>query len=170
MGARLEAILGGVVRDDLAELTAGSIYRPSERWPRIWRRTRGGRRKGRLLAQVLSVRSPWLSLWRCTEGYSDPVEVPGHVAPSRATTVTGELICPGRKARGIRRWITGVISRRIAFTWQPYRVIGGANRNSSGTNRGGGRRRWDACLLWSVQALYHGIQKNCVWQPIIRPK
>jgi hypothetical protein len=32
-GARLEAILGGVVRDDLAELTTGSIYRPSERWP-----------------------------------------------------------------------------------------------------------------------------------------
>jgi hypothetical protein len=34
-GARLKAILGGVVRDDLAELTAGSIYRPSEGWPRI---------------------------------------------------------------------------------------------------------------------------------------
>lgn len=32
-GDRLGAILGGVVRDDVAELMAGSIYRLSERWP-----------------------------------------------------------------------------------------------------------------------------------------
>jgi hypothetical protein len=31
--ARLGAILDGVVRDDVAKLTAGSIYRFSGRWP-----------------------------------------------------------------------------------------------------------------------------------------
>jgi hypothetical protein len=40
---------------------------------------------------------------RVTVVHGDPVEVPGHVAPSRATAVTSELICPSRKARGIRR-------------------------------------------------------------------
>jgi hypothetical protein len=44
-GDRLGAILGVVVRDDVAKLTAGSIYRPSERWPGIWVE-RGGGRKG----------------------------------------------------------------------------------------------------------------------------
>ena len=39
--ARLEAILGGVVRDDLAELTTDSIYTKRERWPGIGTMTRG---------------------------------------------------------------------------------------------------------------------------------
>jgi hypothetical protein len=37
---------------------------------------------------------------RITAVHGDPMEVPGHVAPSRAMAVTGELICSGRKARG----------------------------------------------------------------------
>jgi hypothetical protein len=32
-GDRLGAILGGVLRDDVAELKVASIYRLSERWP-----------------------------------------------------------------------------------------------------------------------------------------
>jgi hypothetical protein len=40
----LLVILGGWVGDDLAELVGASIYRESERWPGILRRTRGGRR------------------------------------------------------------------------------------------------------------------------------
>jgi hypothetical protein len=43
-GDRLGAILGVVVRDDVAKLTAGSIYRPSERWPGIWVERGGGRK------------------------------------------------------------------------------------------------------------------------------
>jgi hypothetical protein len=31
-GDRLGAILGGLVRDDVVKLAAGSIYRRSERW------------------------------------------------------------------------------------------------------------------------------------------
>jgi hypothetical protein len=37
---------------------------------------------------------------RITVVHGDPVEVPGHMAPSRATAVTSELIFSGRKARG----------------------------------------------------------------------
>jgi hypothetical protein len=44
-GDRLGAMLGGWVRDDVAELTEGSIYRKQERCPGIWMTTRGGRRK-----------------------------------------------------------------------------------------------------------------------------
>jgi hypothetical protein len=47
-----------------------SIYRERQRWPGISVVTRDGRRRGRLLVQVLSVRSPWLSLRRWTEGYN----------------------------------------------------------------------------------------------------
>jgi hypothetical protein len=49
----LEAILGGVVRDDLAELTAGSIYTKRERWPGIGTITRSGRRRESSLARVI---------------------------------------------------------------------------------------------------------------------
>jgi hypothetical protein len=45
-GDRLGAILGGVVRDDVAKLTVASIYRERERWPEISMVTRGGQRKG----------------------------------------------------------------------------------------------------------------------------
>ena len=48
-GDRLGAMLGGWVRDDVAELTEGSIYRKQERRPGIWMTTRGGRRKGRIM-------------------------------------------------------------------------------------------------------------------------
>jgi hypothetical protein len=65
-GDRLRAILGGVVRDDVAKLTAGSIYRLSEWWPGIRAMTRGGRRRGSLLARVNSCPMPWQSLRRST--------------------------------------------------------------------------------------------------------
>ena len=37
---------------------------------------------------------------RITAVHGDPVEVLGYVAPSRATAITGEHMCSGRKARG----------------------------------------------------------------------
>jgi hypothetical protein len=43
-GDGLGAILDVVVCDDVAKLTAGSIYRPSERWPGIWVERGGGQR------------------------------------------------------------------------------------------------------------------------------
>jgi hypothetical protein len=73
----LRTILGGWVLDDLAELTACSIYRPSERWPRIWRRTRVGRRKGSSLAQWIRVprRGSYSGdQQRVRVGYGDAVE------------------------------------------------------------------------------------------------
>ena len=41
-GDRLGAILGVGVRNDVAQLGEGSIYRRSERWPRILDETHGG--------------------------------------------------------------------------------------------------------------------------------
>jgi hypothetical protein len=62
--ARLGTILGGVVRDDVAELTVASIYRERERWPGIGTMTRGGRKKGELTGAVNSCPMPWQSLRR----------------------------------------------------------------------------------------------------------
>jgi hypothetical protein len=57
--ARLWAILGGVVRDGPAELTAASIYRERERWPGIETMMRGGWKKGELTGAVNSCLPPW---------------------------------------------------------------------------------------------------------------
>ena len=65
--ARLLAILGGGVDDDLAELVGASIYRESERWPGILTATHGGQRKGRALAHVNPWHLPWQSLRRAME-------------------------------------------------------------------------------------------------------
>jgi hypothetical protein len=48
------------LRNDLAQLPMCSIYRKSERWPRILRRTRGSRRWKKALATV----NPWLTAWQ----------------------------------------------------------------------------------------------------------
>jgi hypothetical protein len=65
-GDQLRAILGGVVRDDLVELTAGSIYTKRERWPGIGTMTRGSRRKGEFTSAVNSCPTPWQSIRRST--------------------------------------------------------------------------------------------------------
>jgi hypothetical protein len=143
-GERLRTISGGWVRDDTTELTVTSIYRAQQRWPGISVVTRGGRRRGRSLAQVLSVRSPWLASRRWTEDYSGSRRSGGGARARGAKSCDG---CHRRayllrsQSKGVRRLVTGVISRRIAITWQPYRVIGGVNRNGGGTNRGGGHRQ-----------------------------
>jgi hypothetical protein len=94
------------VSGDVAELTEGSIYSKQERRPGIWMTTRGGRRKGRALAQ-------WIrGLYhgghpgdqrRVTKAYGD-AEVLRHVAQGRATAVTGVLIGFHRSEHG-----TGVL-------------------------------------------------------------
>jgi hypothetical protein len=53
-GERLEARLGGLVRDVPTNPTVCSIYNVRERWPVNWMKTRGGRRRKRALAQALS--------------------------------------------------------------------------------------------------------------------
>jgi hypothetical protein len=53
-GIRLEAILGGLVRDYPTDLMAHSIYRRQERWPVNLGETRGGRRNRRSLAHGIS--------------------------------------------------------------------------------------------------------------------
>jgi hypothetical protein len=62
MVARLWAILGGVVRDGDAELTAASIYRERERWPGIETMTRGGWKKGEVTGAMAWCPTPWQSL------------------------------------------------------------------------------------------------------------
>jgi hypothetical protein len=91
--ARLEAILGGVVRDDLAKLTVGSIYTKRERWPGIGTMTRGGRRRGCFTGVgVLYHGIHSDDQRRAKAGHSDAVEMPGHAAQGRKAAVTGVLI------------------------------------------------------------------------------
>ena len=52
-GDQLRAILGGWVLDYPTELAVASIYRAQQRWPGIAVVTRGGRRRGSLLARVI---------------------------------------------------------------------------------------------------------------------
>jgi hypothetical protein len=58
------------VCDDLAELTAGSIYTKRERWQGIGTMTRGGRRRGSFTGAM----NPWHLLWqsfrRSTESHN----------------------------------------------------------------------------------------------------
>jgi hypothetical protein len=102
-GERLRTISGGWVRDDTTELAVTSIYRAQQRWPEISVVTRDGRRGGGHWRKCLvSSHRGWPpgDGQRITAAHGDPVEVPRHVVPSRATAVTGELIYSGRKARG----------------------------------------------------------------------
>jgi hypothetical protein len=54
-GERLGAILGVVVRDDVAKLAAGSIYSARKRWPVNRARRAAARERRRALAQQLGV-------------------------------------------------------------------------------------------------------------------
>jgi hypothetical protein len=83
------------VRDDLAELTEGSIYTKRERWPGIGMMTRGGRRRGVSLAQWIGVLYRGIhsgDQQRAKAGHGDAVEMPRHAAQGRKAAVTGELI------------------------------------------------------------------------------
>jgi hypothetical protein len=94
-GDRLRALLGGWVRDDPTELTAGSIYTKRERWPGIRATTRDDRRSGKLLARGLVsyyCGSHSGDQQRVTMGHGDAVEVLRHVAQGRKVAVTSEVI------------------------------------------------------------------------------
>jgi hypothetical protein len=54
-GERLGAILGVVVRDDVAKLATGSIYSARKRWPVNQARRAAARERRRALAQRLGV-------------------------------------------------------------------------------------------------------------------
>jgi hypothetical protein len=100
--------------------------------------------EGEVTAQVLSVRSPWLASRRWIEDYSGSRRSGGGVRARGAKPCDGchrraYLLRP--QSKGVRRLVTGVISRRIAITWQPYRVIGGVNHNGGMDLRRAGRRR-----------------------------
>jgi hypothetical protein len=96
VGDWLGAILVGVVRDNVVELAAGSIYRRSERWWSIWPSRAGGRRWGR-------TRVRWIRVHRRGELTGDDwtaVASHGVVVESKAT----------RRKAGRRRF-TGEVSR-----------------------------------------------------------
>ena len=163
-GDWLGAILGGVVRDDVAELTVASIYRERERWPGMGTMTRGGRKKGSSLAQ-------WIRVLRrgshsgdqrgARAGHGDAVEVPGHTARGRKAAVIGILIGFRRgelnTAARVVYWpglihdddicvtLSAIWSTRarieMAATWIAAEVVGGEMRGCSDLH----------------QVLYHGI-------------
>jgi hypothetical protein len=56
------------LHDDIAQLPRPSIYRGHRRWPGIWRRTRGGRRRGRALEHVNPCPSSWQAHRRWSNG------------------------------------------------------------------------------------------------------
>jgi hypothetical protein len=76
------------------ELTAGSIYSSHERWLGNWTKRRGGRRRRKLLAQLIR------GLYRggltgddrmANVSHGGEVIVPRHVAPGRQAAIFGEL-------------------------------------------------------------------------------
>jgi hypothetical protein len=111
------------LRNDLAQLPGCSIYRKSERWPGILRRTRGSRRWKKALAPV----NPWLTAWqpprRRWDGPTESRRHSGKAKPpahSREAAVIGELIRFGRRARG---GTTGVIGMESSSP--PARIFTG---------------------------------------------
>jgi hypothetical protein len=112
--ARLGAILDGVVRDEVAELTVGSIYRFQGRW-RLNRWWRGGGRRWRrtqvrwIRVQCRGNKSGGRREARGSHG--DAVGVLGYVAQGRATAVHWRAYLLSRKTERRKwQWVTGVIS------------------------------------------------------------
>jgi hypothetical protein len=64
---RLEARLGGLVRDYPTELTVRSIYNGLKRWPGIWTKTHGDRRRHELLALGIGGLLPWQAPLRSSD-------------------------------------------------------------------------------------------------------
>jgi hypothetical protein len=99
------------LHDDMAQLTVGSIYRESERWPWIRALTRGGRRWRRKRARWIRVQ------WRgsCSGDQrgarvsrGDAVERGKHAAQGRRAAVTGVLIGFSRRAEGKSTGVAGM--------------------------------------------------------------
>jgi hypothetical protein len=111
LSERLRVILGGWVCDDLVELTEGSIYIDQKRWPGIATMTRGGRRRGSLLAQRIRVLYRGIDSgdqWRAKTDHGDAVEMLRHAAQGRKAVVTG---VPIRIHRGELCTVVGTYPR-----------------------------------------------------------
>jgi hypothetical protein len=99
------------VCDDLVELTEGSIYIDQKRWPGIATMTRGGRRRGSLLAQRIRVLYRGIDSgdqWRAKTDHGDAVEMLRHAAQGRKAVVTG---VPIRIHRGELCTVVGTYPR-----------------------------------------------------------
>jgi hypothetical protein len=79
--ARLLAILGGGVGDDLAGLAGDSIYRAQRWWPRISTGTRGGRKGRELLMRMNSCLSSWRPQRRRLDGHRESRRRSGKAEP-----------------------------------------------------------------------------------------
>jgi hypothetical protein len=161
-GDRLGAILGGWMCDDLAELVVASIYRERQRWPGISVVTRDGRRRGRSLAQVLSVRSPWLASLRWTEDYS------GSQRSSGGARVRGTKPCDDchRRAYLLRPQSKGgtAVSHRSHLQANSYYLaaLSGHRWRKSQRRRHESRRRSSAvrCAVALIQSWYYRMAKD----------
>jgi hypothetical protein len=154
------------LRDDLAQQARPSIYRDSERWPRIWRRTRGDRRRGRALVQRLGVqrRGSYSGEPRkVAKVHGDTVETLRYVAQGRKTVVHRRaypLKPQSRRGYGGEspewRPVHGVMIFYPAMLSINSRH--GSSRRWHESRWRIGHRRWGlpALAVWSDQALYHG--------------
>jgi hypothetical protein len=112
-GERSWLISCGWILHCLMEPATGSIYTHRERWSRIWTRHTAARGKEASLVQWIRglYRGSYSGDRREAKvNHGDAVARFGHAAQGQTTAVAGELISTSRKARGVRRWVTGVAS------------------------------------------------------------
>jgi hypothetical protein len=117
--------------DYMTELRARSIYRARERWPRIWAKTRGGRRKGRALAHVNPWHLPWQSLRRATKRHKGSRRCGGGAQVRGTRPEDGgspaSLSAQAARQRGSTGGFTGVPSS----AWLYRAVLSGHRRRES---------------------------------------
>jgi hypothetical protein len=164
--ARLGAILDGVVRDEVAELTVGSIYRFQGRWRLNWWWRGGGRREKGLWrmtqwpftvagAPVITGHAPHDSPWR------EPAL--RHVVLNGDSTTTVRVIRatdePGESTTGLAA--TRLNSIRAPDIYQPELICCPrcTNRGDPSTIPAKSHRRRAGGESWSSSVwglLYHG--------------
>ena len=103
-GDRLGAILGVVVRDDVAKLAAGSIYSARKRRQGILTATRGGRKGRELLARMNSCPPSWRPHRRRLDSRSESRRRGGKAKPRGTRPRSGgspaKLSAPAAKQKG----------------------------------------------------------------------
>jgi hypothetical protein len=166
-GARLLAILGGWVGNDVMKLAAGSIYSTRKRWLEI---STGIARRSEGQGGTARINS-CLSSWRPhRRQWDDPRESlrRGGKAEPRGTRPRGGASPASQSAqpqsRRVRRWVTGVTSSRRATTRQTYLVTDDVNCNGGGVNLCA--ERSPAARIWRWQSDLYRATVPSKWDSV----
>jgi hypothetical protein len=165
------------LHDDLAQQAQPSIYRDSERWPRIWRRTRGDQRRGRALVQRLGVQHRGSFSGeprRVTKVHGDMVETLRYVAQGRKMAVhrRAYLLKPQSRGGTAVSHQSGVqCTGWWSFTPRCYPSTPGMDPVAGDMNRGEGSViSGEDSLRWRSDPTRHctmGISVRWTWQPTL---